>query len=160
MTPIRRFTLLLVALLFLRPVVSTGNSLPQSIGSLQLKKLQGGREAREEIDRLHGKQLPFRQGYIGTYRAERGKAKLWVSEYGTEKEAAEATGKMAEGMKRSKQKNFWHFQQIQIQGVPVFFVVGMGQAHYFFRKGLRVIWLAVDPPLAKGAIRDLVGKIP
>jgi hypothetical protein len=35
----------------------------------------------------------------------------------------------------------------------------MGQAHYFFQKGSKVIWLAVDPTLAEEAIGDTVREM-
>jgi hypothetical protein len=157
---VSRFVFVSLSLILFMPLMTWGNSLPQSIGPLALVKLQSGEEARKEIDRLHGKQLGYREGYIGTYADGDGKAKLWVSEYGSLEEAAKATAKMVQGMKGGEQKNFWHFQEIPIEGVPVYFVVGMGQAHYFFQKGVKVIWLAVDPPLAKQAIRDLLGEMP
>ena len=40
----------------------------------------------------------------------------------------------------------------------MYFVVGMGRVHYFFQKGAKVIWLAIDPPLANEVIRDAVRK--
>lgn len=154
-----RIALMSLSLLFLTPFLCIGNSLPQSIGSLKLVKSESGEEARKEIDRMHGKRLSYKEGYIGTYRNGDAKAKLWVTDYGAEEEAAKANAKMAQGMKRAEKKNFWHFQGMMIQGVPVYFVVGMGQAHYFFQKEVKVFWLAVDPPQAKEAIRDLLGKI-
>jgi hypothetical protein len=52
-----------------------------------------------------------------------------------------------------------HFQKMMIEQRSVYLAVGMGQAHYFFQKEAEVIWLAVDPSLAKEAIRDAVRKI-
>jgi len=147
-----------LSLFLLVPVPSKGEPIPQSIGSLTLEKLQSGEEARQEIDRLHGKQISFQRGYIGTYEGKDGKAKIWVSEYASEGEGVEAIEIMARRLKASEQKNFWHFKEISIEGVPVYFVVGMGQAHYFFQKGVKAIWLAVDPALAREAIRDVIGK--
>jgi len=147
-----------LSLLLLTPYPSNGEPIPQSIGSLTLEKLQSGEEARQEIDRLHGKQISFQRGYIGTYEAKDGKAKIWVSEYASEGEAVEAIAIMARRLKASEQKNFWHFKEVPIQGVPVYFVVGMGQVHYFFKKGVKAIWLAVDPALARETIRDVIGK--
>jgi len=137
---------------------TTDIPLPQSIGAMRLEKVQSGEEARREIARLHGKQIGFLRGYIGTYVAENGGGKLWVSEHSSEKEATEAIEKMAHGMKQEKQQ-FWHFRKMMIEQRPVYFAVGMGQAHYFFENGTKGIWLAVDPSLAKEAIRDAVRKI-
>lgn len=152
-------------ILFLAPLIlytacsSADVPLPQAIGSLRLEKVQSGEEARREIDRLHGKQIDFLRGYIGTYVAENGRGQLWVSEHGSENEAAGAVENMDRSMKQGKQQSFWHFRKIMIEQRPVYLAVGMGQVHYFFQKGGRVIWLAVDPPLAKEAIRDVLKKI-
>lgn len=155
-----RLLLFTALLLLLTGCSSRDIPLPQSIGSLRLEHLQSGEEARREIDRLHGKQISYQRGYVGTYVAENGSAKLWVSEHSSPGEAAEAIGKMAQSMKQGRQQVFWHFQEILIKGLRVYFVVGMGQAHYFFQRGTKVAWLAVDPPLAEDAIRDAIEKIP
>ena len=147
-----------VTLLLLTACGSGEVPLPQSIGVLRLEKLQVGGEARREIDRLHGKQIGFERGYIGFYVAENGSAQLWLSEHSSDMEAAEAVEKMAGSMTQGKQQSFWHFRQTVIEERTVYFAVGMGQVHYFFQKGAKVIWLAVDPPLAKETIRDAVGK--
>jgi hypothetical protein len=127
---------------------------------LRLEKFQSGEEARREIAKLHGKQIDFQEGYIGSYGGSDGRATLWVSEYGSESGAFEAISNMAKRLETSKEGVFWHFREISIEGTPVYFVVGMGQAHYFFQKGDRAIWLAVDPSLAKVTIRDVFTKIP
>ncbi len=147
-------------LLFLTPFPSEGDSLlPQSVGSLTLQKLQSGEEAKQAINRMHGKELSFKRGYIGIYGGEHGKGTLWVSEYDSEEGAVEDLKKMVQMIRTGDQKTFGHFREMSIEGLPVYLVLGMGQAHYFFQKGMKVIWLAVDPSLAKETIRDLIEKI-
>lgn len=148
----------LLFLLLLIACNSTDIPLPQSIGSMRLEKVQSDEEARREIDRLHGKQISFLRGHIGTYVAENGRGQLWVSDHSSEREATEAIEKMAQGIKQGKQQ-FWHFRKMVIEQRPVYLAVGMGQAHYFFQNGTKVIWLSVDPSLAKEAIRDAVRKV-
>jgi len=148
----------LLLLLLLIACSSTDIPLPQYIGSMRLEKVQSGEEARREIDRLHGKQISLLRGYIGTYVAENGRGQLWVSEHSSDREATEAIENMAHGMKQGKEQ-FWHFRKMVIEQRPVYLAVGMGQAHYFFRNGAKVIWLAVDPSLAKEAIRDVVREM-
>jgi len=155
----RNVPFVLLFLLLLIACSSTDIPLPQSIGSMRLEKVQSGEEARREIDRLHGKQISFLRGYIGTYVAENGSGQLWVSEHSSEREAAEVIEKMAHGMKQGKQQQFWQFRKMMIEQRPVYLVVGMGQANYFFQKRAKVIWFAVDPSLAEEAIRDAVRKI-
>jgi hypothetical protein len=156
---VARVALFSLSLLLLIPLLSMGSPLPKAIGSLPLTQTKSGEEARQEIDRLHGKQLNYRKGYIGIYGEGDDKATLWVSEYGSEGDAVEAIEKMAQSMKKKEQKVFWHFMEMPMDGVMVYFVMGMGQAHYFFQKGAKAIWLAVDPSQGKPAIRDVIGKI-
>jgi hypothetical protein len=153
-----KLSFILPFLLLLIACNSTDIPLPQTIGSMRLEKVQSGEEARREIDRLHGKQISFLRGYIGTYLAENGRGQLWVSEHSSEREATEAIEKMAHGIKQGKQQ-FWHFRKMMIEQRPVYLAVGMGQAHYFFQNRAKVIWLTVDPSLAKEAIRDAVRKM-
>ena len=155
-----RFLLLSLSLLLLVPSLTAETSLPQSIGSYRLEQLQIGEDARQEIDRLHGKQLNFRKGYVGTYSGGGRRAKVWVSEYNSKMEAAEANDRMAQKIKEMEGRAFWHFREISISGTPVNFVIGQGQFHYFFQKGIKVIWAAVDPPEARDTIRDLIEQIP
>ena len=149
----------LLFLLLLIACSPNDNPLPQSIGSMRLEKVQSGEEARQEIDRLHGKQISLIRGYIGMYVAENGRGQLWVSEHSSDSEATEAIEKMANGIQKGKQQKFWHFRKMEIERRQVYLAVGMGQAHYFFQNGAKVIWFAVDPSLAKEAIRDAVRKI-
>jgi len=137
---VRGLLLLLFVAPFLLPTAcgSPDVPLPQSIGKLRLEKVESGEEARQAIDRLHAKQIGFQRK--------------------SEREATEAVERMARSMIQGKQQSFWHFRQIVIEERTVYFAVGMGQVHYFFPKGSKVVWLAVDPKLARGAVRDAVRK--
>ena len=147
-------------LFFLLPFESKGQMLPYAIGEFRLEKATSGEEARKEIARLHGKNLDFRTGYIGTYKHGHKGAMLWISDYNAKAEAAGEVEKMARRIQTREGKEFRHFRMIPIEGIPVYFAIGMGQAHYFYQSGNKVIWLAVDPQLAKETIRDLIEKIP
>ena len=111
----RNVPFVLLFLLLLIACSSADIPLPQSIGSMRLEKVQSGEEARREIDRLHGKQISFLRGYIGTYVAENGSGQLWVSEHSSERESTEAIEKMAHGMKQGKQQQFRHFRKMMIE---------------------------------------------
>lgn len=149
----------LAFLLLLIACSSNDIPLPQSIGSMRLVRVQSGQEARRKIDRLHGKQISLLRGYIGTYEAKNGAGVLWISEHTSEKDATGAIEKMAQGLQQGRQQEFRHFRRMKLEQRPVYLAVGMGQAHYFFQNRAKVIWLAVDPFLAKEAIRDAVSKI-
>ena len=107
-----RLILYISTMLLLGPSFATGDSLPRIIGSLHLKQSKFGEAARQEINRLHGKKLNFRKGLIGTYWNGSNTAKLWISEYDSQEEAAVEIGKMVRKMTLSDQKDFWRFRQI------------------------------------------------
>jgi hypothetical protein len=149
-----------LSLFLLIPIESMGNMLPESIGAFRLQNMKSGAEAKKEIARLHGKNLDFRTGYIGTYKHGHKEAMLWISDYDTKAKAAKEVEKMARRIQTREGKEFRHFRMIAIKEMPVYFVVGMGQAHYFYQTENKVIWLAVDPQLAEETIRDLIEKGP
>lgn len=156
----------LLALLFIfvivpyaAPVESGGRPVPQAFGTMKLERLQSGEEARKSIDKLHGKQLNFREGYIASYKDGNKRATLWVSIFDSAKAAKKELSRMAEGIKSGDGKVFQHFRELSIKGNSVYLVTGMDQVHYFFKNDTRVFWLAVDPPEARTAIRDLLEKI-
>lgn len=158
----RTILLTLLFILFMAGA-ARGEAIPKTIGAMKLGQLQSGEEARTAISKLHGKQLEFREGYIASYKDGEKTATLWISVYDSDaaakKELAKMTAKMAAGMKSGKENVFQHFKELSIKGVVVYFVTGMGQAHYFFKKGKRMFWLAVEPSEARTAIRDLLGSI-
>ncbi len=155
-----RIILIGVSLFLLSPLPSLGNSLPETIGAFRLKQVISGKEAKKEIDRLHGKKIGYKAGYIGSYEDGDKKARIWISEYSVKSEAVEGIRRMSQGLKANEGTPFWHFREISIDGLPVYFAVGMGQVHYFFQKGIRIIWLAADPAPARKTIRDLISKTP
>lgn len=153
----------LALLLLIAPAGAIGSSaspVPQSVGSLQLDHVESGEEAREAINKLHGKTLPFLQGYVATYGKGRRAATLWISIFESDKIAKEELDKMAGKLKDSKGGVFQHFQKLFVEGIPVYMVTGMGQAHYFFQKGKQGLWIAVDPSEPRQVIRDLVTELP
>jgi hypothetical protein len=151
---------IVLSIFLLAPFLLAADSLPKTIGPLTLERVQSGEEARTYINRLHGKAITFKEGYIGLYNGRKETGKLWVSVYGNLEEAARGVERMAKGVKMSDGRGpFWHFQEKEIERMPVYFAVGLGQTHYFFRKGVMVVWLAVDTSAAEEAIRDLVKKI-
>lgn len=155
-----RVILFCLLLLFVSSYPVLSDTLPKSFGLLQLEWVESGEAARKEIDRLHGKKLKFRKGYIGTYGNKDKKAKVWVSEYESKADAKKEIERMAQGIKKKGGKVFRHFQLISVGGERVYFAVGMGQAHYFFQKGVKAIWLAVDQSEGKETVNNYIRKFP
>jgi hypothetical protein len=45
---------------------------------------------------------------------------------------------------------------LELEGFTVYALDGMGQAHYFWRSGNLVVWLAADVPVAQQAILESI----
>lgn len=151
--------LFIVLMPYAAPVEAGESPVPQALGPMKLERLQSGEEARKAIGKLHGKPLKFHEGYIASYKDGGKTATIWISVYDSENAAKKELARMADGIKMGNGEVFRHFKELSIKGVAVYFVTGMGRAHYFFKIGTRMFWLAVEPSEARQAIRDLLEKI-
>ncbi len=157
--PCRIFAIVTIFLLLSSPLPASENPLPEAIAAMPRQETQTGQEAKQAIQRLHGKAFEFDEGYIGAYKGDAGEATLWISEYGVAEEASADIELMVHKIRTGSQQVFGHFLEQSIEEIPVYFVVGMGQAHYFFHYERLILWLAVEPPVAKEAITDLIEKL-
>lgn len=58
---------------------------------------------------------------------------------------------MTDGMKKGESP-FAPPREFQQAGQKVFWTLGQGQAHFYYRKGSKIIWLAADEPVAFPAL--------
>lgn len=126
--------------------------LPSSLANQPLTNATYGDQAVADITRLHGKQFPITSGAVGQY-GDSGQSTLWVSESPTEGDAADLVTAMqtriAEGRSPFSQRD------VRDEGSTDILVLdGMGQQHFYFQVGKRVIWLAADPSIAEAALQD------
>lgn len=135
-----------------------GTSLPPSLGSLKRAKELRGNEATEIIDKMHGKGVTAKENVIAVYSAADGNAVVYLSVYGSEKEATEARERMAARI-RNGNETFGQYQSMTVEGWPVSFCLGLGQAHFFFSHGESLYWLAVDISCSSPTARELVRHV-
>ncbi|MBM4168167.1 MAG: hypothetical protein FJ215_03290 [Ignavibacteria bacterium] len=143
------------ALLFLS--LRSTSILPDSLSSLALVRHVTGDDAREFVDRLHGKGVSPAETEIGFYEGERGKATIYVSSYRRGKEAEEAYSRMVRLIEAGNPV-FGHFQIVEIESHSVAFSLGLGRAHYFYVSEAHLFWLEADLPVASDTIRDLLRR--
>ncbi|MBI4216439.1 MAG: hypothetical protein HY687_03510 [Chloroflexi bacterium] len=128
---------------------------PHSLGTLTLKSQVVGPEAVAQVSELHGKKLPIQDAFVARYTGAQGALTAWVSLSASESEAADLLQRMLEGI-RAGNRMFTGLTQEQLKGRDVYRVYGQGQSHYFYRSGVRVVWLAIEagdgPALLKAAL--------
>jgi hypothetical protein len=148
---------LLLPVLFLLVACSKRDEtpLPDAILSMSLTETLTGTEAAEIIDHLHQGTVAPDRNYVGRYRGDGNSATYYLSVYGTVDEAQSELDAMVAGLERGGHV-FDHVRVRSVNGKDVWMALGMGQAHYFYAEGDRLIWLAVDVVVAEDAIQSLL----
>lgn len=116
---------------------------PHSLGALTLKSQVVGPEAVAQVSELHGKKIPLQDAFVARYAGAQGALTAWVSLSASESESEDLLQKMLEGI-RGGNRMFTGLTQEQLKGRAVYRVYGQGQSHYFFRSGVRVVWIQVE----------------
>ncbi|RME49280.1 MAG: hypothetical protein D6791_01105 [Chloroflexi bacterium] len=149
--------LLLVVAVFLWGWTRAGagaEPLPQALAGLPLTASVQGPEAIREINRLHDNRFPLSSGAVGYY-GSRGQAILWV--------AGSPFSWLAAGMVRAMHHRiaegnspFRPLGMRRMNDRAVYELTGMGQRHFYFRSGRRLIWLAADETVAETALMQVL----
>ncbi len=125
---------------------------PAQMASLKLRHFSQGEGAIAEISKLHGKEIEMKNGYTAHYESDRAKAMLYISEFDSEDQARQQIDLMRKKIEKGS-KGFGHFRELEVEERTIYSVLGFGQIHYFYLDSNRVIWLAVDPPVAESVLR-------
>lgn len=129
--------------------------LPASIAGMELKEVVSGEEAARIINRMHQGEVATHSDFIAEYRGEPGTATYYLSLYEQPEQAVLAMEDMARVMKKEGH-GFSHLMS-RVHNDKVFYMaLGQGQAHYFFARGVELVWLAVDTEIAEQAILDVL----
>ena len=129
--------------------------LPDRIHGIALGKSTTGEEAAEMIARLHAKSVAPMATEIGYYGAFDPPLVIYVSRFASAEEARDQVDLMAETLGSGSQ-GFGHHLEERVADIDVHFVVGHGQAHYFFVDQDKVLWLAAPANVARRALLELL----
>ena len=129
---------------------------PVSLGDLKLLHASHGKEALEEINRLHGKDIGAKAGYVAHYENEGAAAMVYVAEASSTDQATRQIDQMRARIQRGDTP-FSGLKTLTAAGTTLYSVLGQGQTHYFYRQEANVLWLAADAPVAKQSLAALVG---
>jgi hypothetical protein len=129
--------------------------LPESILDLMLSEKIEGDAATEIIDHLHMKSVAPSDNYIGRYRNDLHTATYYLSLYDDPAEAEAELDAMVSSMGLGGHV-FDHVRQRTLNNREIYMALGMGQAHYFYSEENKLIWLAIDIPIAEKAISSLI----
>ena len=134
------------------PVNLTDNT-PQMLADLPLVHIITGQEAIDSIHQLYGEDFPLDDGIVAIYGNQN--VILWVSDAGSVANASDLIVRMKARITEGDSP-FVESGNIELNGVVVYVVEGMGQKQYYWQAGKLVLWLAADNSIAQKAIAECV----
>lgn len=125
------------------PTKNRAISIPNQIGTYSLISKIDGKEALQQISKLHGKDIKIQNAYILQYHNEsQESAVVWISESPNGSEAKKLFNRMDRLMDQSNM--YSNHRLIEIDGSPIEYVYGMDMDNYYYQKGSRIIWISVS----------------
>jgi phosphoribosylaminoimidazole-succinocarboxamide synthase len=130
--------------------------IPPSLGKLKLEKYLSGEKAKEFINQMHESgNVAGDENEIGFYSLDTLSATLYISKF---KNPTTAREKFYDMLIKIIHQNtpFIYHGQIDIEGRKIALAFGMGQAHYIYNEGDRLIWLSADFSIALETLHSLL----
>jgi len=134
--------------------------LPQSLGGLPLQEFSSGEEAIAEINKLHGKELPITDGYVGSYSDGTKSLTLWVAQSESDG-PEELLQQMLEALRKGRTP-FSAPRRVEGLEREVYSTEGLDQTHYIWTEGNLLIWMALGGfPTDEGleVLREAIGAL-
>lgn len=130
---------------------------PKSLGDLKLSHALQGKEALRDINRLHGKEVGAKDGYVAHYEKNGAVAMLYLAQASSTAQAARQLKQMSNRIQKGDSP-FYHLKTSRQGEITLYSALGQGQIHYFYQRDSSVLWLAVDAPVAKQALAALLKR--
>ncbi|MFQ5343647.1 MAG: hypothetical protein ACE5F6_19065, partial [Anaerolineae bacterium] len=124
--------------------------IPAHLAGLPLTRHAFGRQAADEIARLHDSRFPLTGATVAEYGD--GAAIVWASQTWGRWGARYMTRSMTRAIERETTP-FTPTGQRVVDGRTVYALRGMGMSHFYFQASDQVIWLAASPDRADAALR-------
>jgi hypothetical protein len=137
-----------------QPAAGPSSGLPDRLGRATATNVQTGQAAMSTIESLHGHGFALTDAAVAQY----GGATVWVAQSRDEQGAADMTAAM---QKRIAVTNspFTPEGTREIGSWLVYVLSGMGQAHFYWQAGDKVVWLAAPLAEAEQDVADLVRAV-
>lgn len=128
---------------------------PSQLAQMKRIELISGEEALNSVSMLHGKDIPMKQAYVANYQDDGNRQMtIWYSETNNPQDAQVLFQSMDEKM--PKTNAFKDYKTVSLDNRDYKFVTGMGQDHYFWLIGNRVLWLAVQGSDSLNVLKEVI----
>lgn len=132
-------------------------NIPEQLGSLPRTDFISGPEAIKQISMMHGTEIVLTEGHIAKYKGDGKEVVLWVSVSPTAEEGKQLFVEMDEKMPVSKV--FTGREEVEVNGMKMIKVKGMGQEHYYWVNGKYNYWVAVGGTDALPVLKEVLGRL-
>ncbi len=134
------------------------DGIPQTVSSLTLTNSQIGKNALDDLAKMHGEGFDLVNGYRADYGGDPPQATLWV---GQAKDAAAATALAKSMADKIGQGNamFTDLQELNISNRTIYEVKGQNQLHFFYAINDKLVWLAIGSDNAADGLHSIWGAI-
>ena len=156
-SPQKQIAFFLTALALVLTGGGAGAEPPKRLGSLPLLHASQGKEALQEINRLHGKEVGTEDGYVAHYEKDGAAAMLYLAQASSKDQAARQLKQMSDRIQKGGSP-FYHLKTSKQGETTLYSALGQGQIHYFYQRDSNVVWLAVDAPIAKQTVAALLDQ--
>ncbi len=126
---------------------------PKTIAGLNMSKVKMGRPALKVLYSLHGRSVEIINGYVASYSDGENEVTVYYSEARDNESADKLIERMVEKIEDGN-KFFTDLKSKNLGSFPLYSVTGMGQEHYFFENGKRIVWIAGDNAVIERALSD------
>lgn len=130
-------------------------ALPFDLAGLKLVRTLTDEEAKKEVSKMHGRTMRLEDALVAHYQAADDYAILWLAQTKDKAAADGLLAAMVTGISRGGSP-FSPPKEIKVRGVRVYSTSGMGQRHFFYATGNKIIWLQAGPDRAVKALHQVV----
>lgn len=128
---------------------------PSQVAEMNRIEVIAGEQALNSVSMLHGKDIPMKQAYVATYQGQGNQEMtLWYSETNNPQDAQLLFQSMDEKMPNSEA--FKDYKTVKLDNQDYKFVTGMGQDHYYWLIGNRVLWIAVQGSDSLKVLKEII----
>lgn len=128
---------------------------PSQVAEMNRIEVIAGEQALNSVSMLHGKDIPMKQAYVATYQGQGNQQMtVWYSETNNSQDAQLLFQSMDDKMPNSEA--FKDYKTVKLDNQDYKFVTGMGQDHYYWLIGNRVLWLAVQGSDSLKVLKEII----
>lgn len=115
---------------------------PTQLAGMTRVEAIGGQEAISSVGQLHGLDITLAEAFVVTYQGKDLQMTIWYSEGKNGQEATQLYQAMDKKMPQTSA--FKDYKTVKVDGKDMKYVSGMGQDHYYWQSGKRVMWVAIS----------------